>query len=244
MVTQYKTPHDNDTTPEIISVLVVEDHPVAADGLVSYLETAEDIQVVGVIKRGEEVLAAIEALSPNVITLDLVLDGSLLNGIDVAHLVRKHYPDVKLLALSAYPDQWRIHGAVDAGVSGYLLKTSSYMEIIEAIRQVSKGLMVFDPKVMEIIQLYLRGEVNISNRASQYGLDLEIELPTKREWQVLKLIAEQKSNVEIAAELTIASTTVKTHVHNIFKKLRLTDRTQARVWFLMNRHLCRPCDKN
>jgi two-component system, NarL family, response regulator LiaR len=238
MVYQQET---NEIGHKPISVLVVEDHPVAADGLVSYLETAADIRVVGVLHRGEEVAKAIENLAPDVIILDLVLDGSLMSGTDVAHMVREEYPHVKLLALSAYFDQWRVYGAVQAGVHGYLLKTSPRKEIIQAIRQVNEGFTIYDPRVMGIVQLYLGGKAAPPDPAQPY-YDPKIESLTRQEWNVLKLIARHKSNQEIADELCIVKKTVKTHNHNIYQKLRVTDRNQARVWYFTNRHLCPDAD--
>lgn len=219
---------------EPITVFIVDDHPVATDGLVNFLETAEDIRVAGTCARGEEVEAAVRQSAPEVMILDLVLDGSQIDGFEVARLLRKNYPGIRLLVISAYADQKFVLKALTIGVDGYLLKTSSRVEVIQAIRMVAAGKKIFDPVVQEVLRDYLeRAGAGEMGGITGFDETAAREL-TDREWEVLSLLADSLANREIAGSLNITVKTVKTHVTNILSKVGVADRRQAAAWYRLN----------
>ncbi len=219
-----------------ITTLIVDDHPAAADGLRSYLETDENIQVVAICHYGGEAIDAAARFNPHIAIVDLELDGSRIDGIEVARRLRRHYPDIKLLVISAYSDPQHVLGAVSAGVDGYLRKTSTHIEITQAVHAVMRGASIWDPQAHRIIQLYIGKDTeNFASFAQTQYQTSPVPL-TRREWETLRLLAAGHSNQSIANELVIAIGTVKTHVSNIYEKIRVDDRGQARVWYHINRH--------
>ena len=219
-----------------IVALIVDDHPVSADGMRSYLETADDIQVAHISYDGEDALEDIAHYQPDIVIIDLELEGSRINGIEVARHLRRCYATLKLLVVSAYLDPQRVLGAVGAGVDGYLIKTSSHEEIIRTVYDVMAGVKIWDPRAYEVIQLYIGNDMEEFARFAQGQYETSPVMLTSREIDVLKLIANGYSNQEIAHELVISQGTVKTHVSNILDKISLNDREQARVWYHINRH--------
>ncbi|MCA9962439.1 MAG: response regulator transcription factor, partial [Anaerolineales bacterium] len=212
-----------------INILIVDDHPIAADGLISYLETADDIVVRNTCTRGEEVNAAITEYQPDVVLLDLELDGSQISGLEVAEMIQQLSPQTKILVISAFADQRHVLDALNIGVDGYVLKTSARLDLIEAVRRVAAGHNIFDPRVTKILQMFINKPESPVSHDENNDADL-----TSREWDVLTLIANNLSNEEIANELTVAVGTVKTHVSNILRKLSLKNRQEAQVWFHLN----------
>lgn len=212
-----------------ISVLILEDHPVVADGLRSYLETDPRIHVVAILTRGTDVLRGVTRYQPKVMLIDIRLDGSQINGIEAARLVRQRHPEIKLLILSAHSTVAEVTEAISVGVDGYILKTSSQNEILDAIHMVHGGKNVYDPQISGVLQLYL-------NQPQQPTMHFEqpLETLTEREWEVLEHIALGENNTTIAQKLSISEATVKTHINHILGKLDLS-REQARVWYWLNR---------
>ena len=212
-----------------ISVLILEDHPVVADGLRSYLETDPRIHVVGILIRGTDVLRGVTRYQPKVMLIDIRLDGSQINGIEAARLVRQRHPEIKLLILSAHSTVAEVTEAISVGVDGYILKTSSQNEILDAIHMVHGGKNVYDPQISGVLQLYL-------NQPQQPTMHFEqpLETLTELEWEVLEHIALGENNTTIAQKLSISEATVKTHINHILGKLDLS-REQARVWYWLNR---------
>ncbi|MCB8968933.1 MAG: response regulator transcription factor [Ardenticatenaceae bacterium] len=218
-----------------INILIVDDHPIAADGLISYLETADDIVVRNTCTRGEEVNAAITEYQPDVVLLDLELDGSQISGLEVAEMIQQLSPQTKILVISAFADQRHVLDALNIGVDGYVLKTSARLDLIEAVRRVAAGHNIFDPRVTKILQMFINKPESPVSHDENNDADL-----TSREWDVLTLIANNLSNEEIANELTVAVGTVKTHVSNILRKLSLKNRQEAQVWFHLNQPTTTP----
>lgn len=219
-----------------IVAVIVDDHPVSADGMKSYLETDDNIQVVDICYDGEEALTSIEIHQPDIAIIDLELDGSRINGIEVAKQLRRCYSTLKLLVVSAYSDPERVLGAVGAGVDGYLIKTSSFEEILRTVYDLMEGMSIWDPRVRNVIQLYIGNNLEDFSRFAQAQYDAVPVNLTEREKEVLKLIALNYTNQEIAQDLVITEGTVKTHVSKIFEKLSVKDRNKAGVWYHLNRH--------
>lgn len=221
-----------------IKVIIIDDHPVATDGLRSHMETQADIEVVRILHRGDEAVDIVDQLQPDVVVVDLELHGSRVDGVEIARQLRKRYSNkqLKLLVVSAHATPQKVLSAVGVGVDGYLLKTSATIEIIRAIYNVMGGVMVFDPAVQHIIQLFIGNNMDaLAELKALYEDHADVSL-TDREWEILSLIALGHSNSDIANHLVISEATVKTHSKNIFAKLGITSREQARVWYYVYRH--------
>ena len=201
----------------MIKVLLVDDHEMVRLGVSTYLSIQADIEVVGEASDGDEGVSKALALRPDVILMDLVMDK--MDGITATKQILAQWPQAKILIVTSYIDDEKVFPAIQAGASGYLLKTSSAQEIAEAIRKTINGERVIEEEVSEKIQN--------QDYANQFFLYEEL---TNREKEVLDLIAQGKSNQEIAEDLFITLKTVKTHVSNILAKLGVEDRTQAAIY--------------
>lgn len=205
---------------EKIRVLVVDDHAVVRRGLFAFLEGEEDIEVVGDAEDGEQaldVLAQLDAVGrrPHVVLMDIQMEP--VDGIESMRRIRALYDDVEVVALTSFGDERRVHAAVGAGASGYLLKDADVDEVVVAIRAAHRGELQLDPAVA-------RQLVSAFGPAPQ-----EPEL-TARELDVLRLLADGQPNKAIAATLGITERTARTHVSRILAKLGLSSRTQAALW--------------
>ncbi|MCJ0583267.1 response regulator transcription factor [Enterococcus cecorum] len=201
----------------MIKVLLVDDHEMVRLGVSTYLSIQPDIEVVGEASDGQEGVEKALSLRPDVILMDLVMDN--MDGITATKEILAQWPQAKILIVTSYIDDEKVFPAIQAGASGYLLKTSSAQEIAEAVRKTIVGERVIEEEVSEKIQN--------QDYAKQYFLYEEL---TNREHEVLDLIAQGKSNQEIAEILFITLKTVKTHVSNILAKLGVEDRTQAAIY--------------
>lgn len=202
----------------MIRVLLVDDHEMVRLGVSSYLSIQSDVEVVGEAENGEDGYEKAMALRPDVILMDLVME--VMDGIESTKKILKEWPEARILIVTSFIDDEKVYPAIEAGASGYLLKTSTAHEIANAIRKTYNGERVLEPegttKMME----------QLSNR-NRHVLHEEL---TNREQEILLLIAQGMSNQEIADELFITLKTVKTHVSNILAKLEVEDRTQAAIY--------------
>ena len=197
-----------------VRVLLADDHPTLRLGLRVLLDREPDIEVVAEAERGEEALAKILALQPDVAVLDCQLPG--LSGPEVACEIQRRGLPTRILALSAYRYEHYIRGMLEAGAVGYLLKEEAPEVIVEAIRKAAQGGMTFSPGVAEAVKAILEGK----GEAPQL---------TEREREVLALMAEGLSNKEIALKLKVTERTVEFHVGNILRKLGVASRVEAVV---------------
>lgn len=203
------------TTQNSVRILVADDHPVVRDGLVAMLSTQSDFLVVGQASNGSEVIANIEIAQPDVVLLDLEMPE--LDGVEALKELAADHPDVKVLVFTAFDDDERIIGAVQAGAQGYLLKGSPRDEVFDAIRVISQGGSLLQPVVASKLMRH------VSDEAQQ----TEWSKLTARELEVLALLSEGKTNKEIAVDLVITVRTVKFHVSSILRKLEAGNRTEA-----------------
>ena len=210
-----------------IRVILVDDHEMVRMGLKSFLNLQPDIDVIGEASNGREGVELALALKPDVLVMDLVMPE--LGGVEATLEILDKWKDAKVLVLTSYLDNEKIYPVIDAGAKGYMLKTSSAAEILNAIRKVSKG------------ELAIETEVDKKIKAHDQHPDLHEEL-TAREYDILHLLAKEYDNQTIADELFISLKTVKTHVSNILAKLEVDDRTQAVVYAF--RHHLVPQDDN
>jgi DNA-binding NarL/FixJ family response regulator len=204
-------------------VLVVDDHAVVRRGLLAFLDTEPDLEVVGEAEGGAQALELLARLAsegrrPDVVVMDLQMEP--LDGIESTRQIRAHYSEVEVVALTSFGEEERVHAALEAGASGYLLKDSDADEVSAAIRAAHRGELPLDPAIVRGLTSSLRAE-------SRDGPDAEL---TTRELEVLRLLGAGKTNKEIGAELQISERTARTHVSNILGKLDLTSRTQAALW--------------
>jgi NarL family two-component system response regulator LiaR len=202
-----------------IRVLIADDHAVVRQGLRTFLELQEDIEVVGDVADGEAAVAAVERQAPDVVLMDLVMPG--VDGVEAIRRIRARSPGARVLVLSSFLDDERLFPAVRAGAAGYLLKDVEPRELVKAIRTVHGGEALLHPAVAA----RLMDEI-AAGRAAEPDLDGL----TDREREVLTLIARGLPNKLIARDLSISEKTVKTHVSSILGKLGLTDRTQAALY--------------
>jgi DNA-binding NarL/FixJ family response regulator len=205
---------------ETIRVLVVDDHAVVRRGLFAFLEGEEDIEVVGDAEDGEQaldLLAQLDAVGrrPHVVLMDIQMEP--VDGIESTRRIRAQYDDVEVVALTSFGDEQRVHAAVGAGASGYLLKDADVDEVAVAIRAAHRGELQLDPAVARQL-------------VSAFGAAPREPELTPRELDVLRLLADGQPNKAIAATLGITERTARTHVSRILAKLGLSSRTQAALW--------------
>ncbi len=206
-----------------IKVLLVDDHEMVRIGLAAVLDTEEGIEVIGEAGSGEEGLRLAKEYKPDVVLMDLVMDG--MDGIETTRELLKLQPDCKVIVLTSYLDDEKMYPVIEAGAFSYLLKTSRATEIADAIRAADRGQSVLESQVAS----------KMMNRFRQPPAQIKAhEDLTDREMDVLRLLAQGKSNQDIADTLIIGIKTVKFHVTNILAKLDVDDRTQAAIYAYKN----------
>ncbi|MET9321482.1 response regulator transcription factor [Streptomyces sp. NPDC003038] len=201
-----------------IRVLLVDDHQVVRRGLRTFLEVQEDIEVVGEASDGEEGVARAEELRPDVILMDIKMPGT--DGIEALRRLRELVNPARVLIVTSFTEQRTVVPALRAGAAGYVYKDIDPDALAGAIRSVHAGHVLLQPEVA--VALLTQDDQNPSPGRSGSLTD--------REREVLSLIADGRSNREIARLLVLSEKTVKTHVSNILMKLDLADRTQAALW--------------
>ncbi|MGC4379043.1 response regulator transcription factor [Fictibacillus sp. Mic-4] len=202
----------------MIKVLFVDDHEMVRIGVSSYLSAQPDIEVIGEADNGKTAVELALSLRPDIILMDLVMEE--MDGIEATKQIIEQWPDAKIIIVTSFLDDEKVYPAIEAGAMSYMLKTSKASEIARAIRSTYHGQSVLEPEVT--------GKMMTKMRQKERRLPHE-EL-TKREMEVLLLMAEGKTNQEIADDLFIALKTVKVHVSNILSKLNVQDRTQAVIY--------------
>jgi DNA-binding NarL/FixJ family response regulator len=193
----------------VIRVLLVDDHPVVREGLRGMLATADDLRVVAEAGGAAEAVAAVRAHAPDVVLMDLRMPGG--DGVEATARVLAQHPSVRVVVLTTYETDADILRAVEAGAAGYLLKDVSRAELAQAIRAAARGETVLAPSVAAKLVSRMRSPVELS----------------RREIEVLRLVARGRTNAEIGRELLISEARVKTHLLRVFGKLGVSDRTAA-----------------
>ncbi|SMP22820.1 two component transcriptional regulator, LuxR family [Laceyella tengchongensis] len=207
----------------MIRVMIVDDHEMVRMGLASYLSVMPDITIVAEAANGLEAVRLAQETQPDVILMDLVMD--VMDGIEATKEICRVMENPKIIVLTSFIDDDKLYPVLEAGAFSYLLKTSKAHEIAEAVRAEMKGEPVLEAKVTgKMLSKMRRAEESKPH-----------ESLTAREIEVLRLIAEGKTNQEIADLLHITVKTVKTHVTHIFSKLEVEDRTQAAIYAHRNR---------
>jgi DNA-binding NarL/FixJ family response regulator len=203
---------------EQITVVLADDHAHFREGLRALMLAAPDIAIIGEAANGDEAVALAATLQPDVILMDINMPG--VNGIEATRRILHNSPHISILMLTMFDDDDSVFAALRAGARGYLLKGALKAEILRAIRGVGSGEAIFGPA--------------IARRLMQFFADLKPTLPspafpelTDREREILALIAQHRTNPEIAERLVLSQKTVRNHVSNIFSKLQVVDRAQA-----------------
>jgi RNA polymerase sigma factor (sigma-70 family) len=213
-----------------VRVLIADDHGVVRKGLRLLLEQYPDIQVVGEAANGRDVVKLAQELQPDVVLLDVAMP--LLNGIDAAEQIRKGNDRIGLIVLTMYADEGYVLRALHAGVKGYLLKESAEEDLARAVKAVSEGKPFFSPAITAtLLEDYMRV-------LRQEGLSDTFELLTAREREVLQLLAEGKTNKEVASVLDVSLYTVESHRTNLMQKLNLHN-TAELVLYAVRKNLVR-----
>ncbi len=198
----------------MISVLVAEDHTVMRGGLVELLSVADDLEVVGTAVDGAEAIELAEELRPDVVLMDISMPD--VDGIRATGSILEARSEARVVMLTAFSDRDRVVAALDAGAIGYLLKDSEPQEVLEAVRAAARGDAPLAPRAARQL---------LAARSEEQRADL-----SKREREVLALVAEGLPNKLIARRLEISEKTVKTHLTSVFQRIGVSDRTQAALW--------------
>jgi NarL family two-component system response regulator LiaR len=209
------------TNGKSIRVLVADDHAIVRRGLCALLATEPGIEVVGEAHDGREAVRQAQRFRPDVIVMDLVMPGT--DGLEAIRRLQANQPEVRILVLTSFSGDDKVFPAVKAGALGYLLKDSEPEDLIQAIQQVCHGHSWLHPSIArKLLREFCQPAEQGSTRPAL----------TRREMEVLRLVAVGQSNREISDHLTISEATVRTHVSNILSKLNLSSRTQATLYAL------------
>jgi DNA-binding NarL/FixJ family response regulator len=199
----------------VIRLLVVDDHAVVRRGLIQLFGTADDIEVVGDANDGAAAVEAAGRLLPDIVLMDLSMPG--VDGVEATRLIRGAHPEVGVVILTSFSEQPRILGAIDAGAVGYLLKDAEPDELLRGVRAAAAGEAPFSPKAAKALLSF--------GAQRQVATDL-----SDREREVLACVVEGLPNKLIARRLAISEKTVKAHLTSVFRRIGVTDRTQAALW--------------
>lgn len=218
---------DQGTKPERpLRILVVDDHEVVRQGLVALLGRRDEFQVVAEAGSLSEALAATRRFVPDLVVMDVRLpDGS---GIEACREIRSEYPEIKVVMLTSYPDEEAVLSAIIAGASGYLLKQVRGRDLVAALEAVGRGDSLLDPAVTERVLERVR-------RVASGGERDDLADLTAQERKILMLVADGKTNKEIASEVFLSDKTVKNYVSSILAKLNLQRRAQAAAFVARHR---------
>jgi two-component system response regulator DevR len=216
----------SDASLPALRLVVVDDHEVVRQGLVALLDRRDTFQVVGEAGTVEEAMTVVRRMKPDLVIMDVRLpDGS---GIEACRDIRSEMPEVRIVILTSYPDEEAVLSAIIAGASGYLLKQIRGRDLVSAIESVGRGESLLDPAVTEKVLERVR-------RIAAGSYTDELATLTSQEQKILMLVAEGKTNKEIASEVFLSDKTVKNYVSSILSKLNLERRAQAAAYVAKHR---------
>lgn len=196
-------------------ILIIDDHQLIIDGLSAFIKSDNSLEFVGSGNDGDEALKLVEVLRPDIVLMDIEMPK--ISGIQASEEIKRNFPEVKIIIISMHHEKGLVKKLLERGIDGYLLKNSSHQEVLEAIAKVKNGKKYFS----EDVTLTLLGSDENSDKiATNFAILDEL---TEREVEILKLIAEGKTNKEIGDQLNISHRTVDTHRTNLMKKLEVNN---------------------
>jgi NarL family two-component system response regulator LiaR len=222
---------------DVIRVFIADDHAIVRDGIRSLLATEPGIDVVGEAGSGVDAISGVQSLQPDVILMDLMMPE--MDGLEAMSHIITLQPGARILVLTSFAADDKVFPAIKAGAVGYLLKDSKSEELIQAIRQVHRGESSLNPKIARRVLQELSSHSEPSQPPGPAAVptvetsgESQVDPLTEREVEVLQLVAQGRSNHDIADQLVITEGTVRAHVSNILSKLHLSSRTQATLYAL------------
>jgi NarL family two-component system response regulator LiaR len=210
------------STEPVIRIVIADDHILVRQGIRAFLETVDDLRIVGEADSADSVATICEKLKPDVALVDLVMPGG---GVEATRSLRAGSPATQVMILTSFEDEQKIVDAIQAGALSYLLKDADADTLAEAVRRTARGESVLHPRIAARLLRTVR-QPDVKEDPAAAALDRL----SQRESEVLGLMADGLSNQQIAQRMGIGEKTVKTHVSNVLGKLGLTDRTQAAVF--------------
>ena len=206
-----------------IKILLVEDHELTRKGIAYSLKTFPDIEIIGDVDNGKKAVDFISSKKPDVILMDIAMP--VMNGIDATKKINESYPDIKIIMLTSINEKQSVLSAFHSGANAYCMKDIKSEELINIIKAVMTGAVWIDPNIARyVLDILQTTGIPAENKTPNNIFNL-----TAREREILKLIAEGRSNKDIAEKLVLSLHTVKNHVKNIIHKLAVDDRTQAAI---------------
>jgi NarL family two-component system response regulator LiaR len=202
-------------------ILIADDHPLLREALCQVFSNQKDMEIVGQAGNGEEAIDLASQLKPDILVMDIMMPK--FDGLEASRQIKKIAPNTAILILTAYDDDNYVLGLLEAGATGYLMKSAKGQDLVEAVRAVRAGESVLHPKIIE--KLLKQAMVKPVGAAEQKIKDLLSD----REMEMLKLLATGMSNKEIAEKLCLSLRTVKAHMSNIFTKMNVASRSEALV---------------
>jgi len=204
-----------------IRVLVADDHSVVRGGLRLFMLAFSDLDLVGEAENGQQAIDYCRIYEPDVVLMDLMMPE--VNGVEATREISMKYPNIHVVILTSFPEQQLVQDAIAAGALGYMLKTASAQELVEAIRSAARGQATLAPEAVTAL-------------AKKSGIAAYHQSLTTREWEVYRLVVAGKGNSEIAKELMVSVSTIKYHVSNILSKLGVKNRSEA-IAYAVQHHL-------
>jgi len=202
----------------VLRILIADDHPLVRSGMRALLQTTDDLEIVGEADSGEQVVRIAATLQPDVIIMDLRMPG--IGGIEATRRILQANPSIRILVVTLLEEDDTLFAALRAGARGYILKEASEVEVLRAIRAVGEGEAIFSTSMAQRL-------VGFFSAPQQAASSLPFADLTEREREILALIAQGRSNSEIAQQLVISPKTVRNYISSIFGKLQVADRAQA-----------------
>lgn len=213
----------------MIKILLADDQDILTEGLKLILGAEEDIEITGTANNGRKAYDLCRLRKPDVVLMDIQMPE--VNGVEATAMIKKDFPQIKIIVLTTFNDDKYIYDALKNGASGYLLKDTSPTEILRAVRTVYNGGALIQSEVaVKVIDQFSQ----LAKETVDKHIDPKAELLTDREIEICRLIAEGKNNQEIAEELFLSPGTVKNHISRVLIKLDLRDRTQLAVFTIRN----------
>jgi DNA-binding NarL/FixJ family response regulator len=206
-----------------IRIILADDHIVVLQGLKGLIEAEPDLQVVALAQNGDELLECLEKYTADVVVMDLEMP---FHGFQALEEIRRRELPVRVVVLTAFGDGGSIQSAMELGAEGFALKTESPVQLIEAIRQVANGRLIF-PRAAQ--RWLISRRVGGTAKGGETFGDL-----SPREWEVLEQVSRGQTNTEIALQLGVSENTIRFHLKNIFAKINVNNRTEAAGWFYEN----------